>query len=197
MEYVFRCAGIVRGPHAYGFVADDLKKDDAARLYQWVAMLNGGVWKADVKGLPANAIALACSGQDPDLKSSEPKPALVPKPGDSLLLVYAVGMKTGGDNEPSLFQIETTEGPKDKSGAAQYYDRLVINKRGLEAKFRVLLLPVRVGDPLPEVAVGSDSSAKVRWGSQHDEIVFAEKSGGPSGIKILRDGKTLLEKSAP
>jgi hypothetical protein len=197
MEYVFRSAGIVRGPHAYGFVVDDLKKDAAARLYQWVAMLNGGVWKADVNGLPVNAIALASSGQDPDIKSSAPKPALVPKPGDPLLLVYAVGMRESGDPALPIIQVETLEGPKDKKGDAQYYDCLVINKRGPIAKFRILLLPVRAGDPFPDVVSGSGPSAKIRWGSQHDEIVFAENSGGPSGIKILRDRKTLLEKPSP
>ena len=51
MQYVFRTVGLVRGPHPYGVVVDDLKKDDAPHLYQWAAMLNGGVWKAQVDGL--------------------------------------------------------------------------------------------------------------------------------------------------
>ncbi len=193
MEHVFRGAGIVRGQHPYGFVVDDLKKDDAVRLYQWAGMLNGGVWQADVKGLPENAIALAFGGQDPDPKLSAPKPAQVPKPGDPLLLVYALGMRESGDPALPLIRVETVEGQIDKKGGAQHFDRMVINRRDKAVNFRVLLLPVRSGDPLPEVAAQPDGSAKVRWGTQHDELVFATIPGKPTGIKILRDGKAILE----
>ena len=66
MQYVFRTTGLVRGEHAYGFVVDDLKKDDQPHLYQWVAMLNGGVRKANIPGLGDNQIALAYRDGDPD-----------------------------------------------------------------------------------------------------------------------------------
>jgi hypothetical protein len=195
MDYVFRSTGIVRGRHPYGFVVDDVKKDRAVRLYQWAAMLNGGVWKAAVDGLPENAIALAFDGRGAD--TGRPRPPIVPKPGDPLLLVYAPGMRESGDPERPLFQVETAEGPKDKKGEPQHFDRMVINRRDTEAGFRVLLVPVRSGDPLPELTVRPDGSVMLRQGTQRDELVFTGRAGKPTGIKILRGGESLLDTMSP
>ena len=185
MEYVFRSVGLVRGAHPFGFVVDDLKKDGAPHLYQWTAMLNGGVWRADVKGLPDNAVALGYSGSDPDPKSSSAKPDLLPKPGDPILLVYAIGMKAVGDPKMPLIQVETIEGQKDKKGAAQFFDRLVINQRAKSVAFRVLLLPVRAGDPLPTVTCAPDAqSVRIGWKDGVSVLKFATGNDGRTRVEI-------------
>ncbi len=97
MKYVYRTAGLVRGTHPYGFVVDDLKKDDSDHLYQWVGMLNGGVWKAAVADLPANEVALGYREGDPALNSAVVQPAIEPQPGEPLLVVCALGLKESGD----------------------------------------------------------------------------------------------------
>ena len=148
-------------------------------------MLSGGVWKADVKGLPDNAIALGYSDRDPDPKSSATKPDLVPKSGDPILLVYALGMKAGGDQQMPLFQIETIEGQKDKKGAAQYFDRLVINQRAKSVAFRVLLLPVRAGDPLPAITCAPDAqSARIGWKGVTSVLKFSAGNDNRTRVEI-------------
>jgi len=64
MQYVYRTVGLIRGKHAYGIMADDLKKDDAIHSYQWTAMLNGGVWQANYQGLSANELVLGFGKDD-------------------------------------------------------------------------------------------------------------------------------------
>jgi hypothetical protein len=190
MAHVFRTTGLVRGRYPYGFVVDDLKKDDAPRLYQWTAMLNGGVWKADVAGLPAHAVALASSGKDTDLQSKADKPALRPKPGDPILLVYALGMERSGDPTLPLLSVETVGGPPSKTGEAQFHDRLVIHSRTDSVRFRVLFLPLRMGESLPSVTCDpSTTTATVQWGGQVDTHSFNTAANGRTHVKISRTPK--------
>jgi hypothetical protein len=192
MQRVFRSVGIVRGKNPYGFVVDDAKKDDATHSYQWAAMLNGGVWRAEVSGLAKNQIALAFREGDPKLDSAEAKPAIAPKPGEPLLLVTALGMNDSGDDSLPLLQVARIEGPKDKTGKAQFYDRLVINRRAMEANFRVLLQPVRAGEELPEISATNNKSV-VDWNGQRDEILFTPDGNQRTHVSVSRDGRQILE----
>ena len=192
MQRVFRTVGLVRGEKSYGFVVDDVKKDDATHLYQWAAMLNGGVWRANVSGLAKNQIALAFSGGDPKLDSAETKPAIRPQPGKPLLLVTALGMNDNGNDSLPLLQVARVEGPKDKTGKPQYYDRLVVNQRAAETNFRVLLMPVLAGEKYPEVSATA-SRAVVNWNGQCDEILFALDKQQRTHVSVSRAGKKILE----
>ncbi|MEN9841395.1 MAG: hypothetical protein RL376_1195, partial [Verrucomicrobiota bacterium] len=90
MERVFRRVALTRGPRPVAFVIDDVKKDDATRLYKWTAMLGGGVVRADLPGLPPHAIALTHAGSDLDLTQAASAPPRVPAPGDPILVVYSL-----------------------------------------------------------------------------------------------------------
>jgi hypothetical protein len=192
MKYVFRSTALVRGTHPYGMVVDDLKKDESPHLYQWAGMLNGGVWQADVPGLPSNTVALAWRSGDPDPFSSATKPLLKPVPGDPMLLVVALGMEGSGEPGLPLQQVETVPGPPDRGGKAQFFDRLMINRRATSVGFKVLLLPVRSGEILPTVkydAVGG--VATVSWADQTDTLHF--KTGGDSRTRLhATRGETVL-----
>ena len=192
MLRVYRTTGLVRGNHPYGFVVDDVKKDEAAHLYQWAAMLNGGVWQAGVPNLAPGQIALAFRSPDPKAGPAAIKPTLAPRNGEPLLLVCALGLEDSGDAKLSLFQVETLEGPKNRDGKAQYYDRLVINRRAPEANFRVLLIPTTVGQPAPRVAT-SAGEVLVAWPEEEDRIVFTTLPGGRTRTSVVRNGKPVLE----
>ncbi len=198
MKSVFRSAGLVRGGHAYGFVIDDLKKDDRSRLYQWAGMLNGGVWQADVPGLAPNQCALAYRAGDPPLgEAAAPAPIKV-QPGDPLLLVCALGMERSGEDGLPLLQVERRAGPPDKKNQPQYFNRLVINQRAPEVAYRVLLLPVRAGEPLPTVSYDAKAAvAIVRWGKQTDEFRFAKGEDARTRVTIRRDGRDLAVTPTP
>jgi hypothetical protein len=193
MQYVFRSTALVRGAHPYGLVLDDLKKDDKTHLYQWATMLNGGVWKAEVSGLEPNQVALGYRAGDPKLESSAVKPALTPQPGEPLLLVCALGLKESGDSALPLFQVETVEGMKDKKGAVQYFDRLMLNQKSSAVAYKVLLLPVKAGEALPEVSYdAAKQTAKVSWKDQTDVLTFATGSDKRTTVEIKRGGESLL-----
>ena len=188
MQYVHRTVGLVRGAHPYGLIIDDLKKDEQTHLYQWTAMLNGGVWQAEMPGLAANQIALAWRQGDPKIDSAAAKPMIVPQPGEPLLLVCALGMQESGDPALPLLQVQRAEGPKDRKGTtAQYYDRLLISRRANAVAYRVLLLPIRAGEPLPAATYDAATrSAIVEWPGQRDEMVFKTPAGQAASLEIRR-----------
>ena len=191
MLRVFRTVGLVRGEKPYGFVVDDVKKDGSTRLYQWAAMLNGGVWKAEVLGLAKNQIALAFRAGDPDANSPMATSSIRPQVGEPLLIVTALGPDDSGDSARPLLEVARLEGPKDRNGKPQFYDRLVINRRADAANFRVLLTPVRAGEPQPEISF-SNNSATVNWSGKKDELNFNLDANQRTQISVSRNGKQIL-----
>ena len=190
MQYVFRTVGLVKGTHAYGVVVDDLKKDDAPHLYQWTAMLNGGVWKAEVPNIPDGAMVL---GKRPETPKPDHSP-IQPKAGDALLLVQPIAPSDSGDQELPLIQVQTAEGPVDRNGKATSYDRLVINRRGTAVGYWVMLLPFRMGEPLPVVTVDSaGKGATVQYKDQQDNLVFCVGPEGRTRVAVKRGGQMLAE----
>ena len=192
MQRVFRTVGLVRGEKPYGLVVDDLKKDAGAHLYQWAAMLNGGVWQANVPSLAANQIVLAFRDGDPQPDSAKAQSLITPRPGEPLLLVCALGLDESGDMTLPLMQVARIEGPKDKKGKAQYFDRLVINQRATAVKFRVLLIPFHAGEMLPDISA-TEKNAAVVWNGQRDEIKFVADNNQRTHVAVVRDGKQILE----
>ncbi len=194
MRHVFRSTALIRGQHAYGLVIDDLQKDDAPHLYQWAAMLNGGVWHADVGGLPANSLALGFRAGDPDDKFASAPVMITPAAGEPLLLVVALGLDASGDPQKPLVQVERISGPNDKKGGATYFNRLVVNRRDVAVNYRTLLLPVRAGEPLPVVAYDATQSvATVSWpGGQTDMLTFTVGGDARSHLSARRGDTVLL-----
>ena len=191
MRYVFRTTGLLRGPHPYGIVIDDLDKDGQSHLYQWAAMLNGGVWKAELSGLESNQTALAFRALDPKANPVTIKPVIIPQPGEPLLLVCALGLQESG--KLPLIQVETNEGPKDKKGNATHYDHLIINQQSKAVAYKVLLLPIKAGEPVPKVSYDAAcGTALVKWPDQEDTFTFKTGSDQRTFVEIKRGSKILL-----
>jgi hypothetical protein len=206
MEYVFRTTGMVRGGHPYGFVIDDLRKDGSDHLYQWCGMLSGGVWEAKVPDVPKGALVLAYDhtkdASNIGMTAMAPyqaKPhqsALSPTKGDPLLLVLPITPETSGDASLPPIKVEISAGPLDKKGVPQNYNRLVISTRSKEGHFKVLLIPFRMGDPMPSVAFDpKGSAATIIWGDQKDILKFHQGEKGQTGITVTRGGKSVLARS--
>ena len=196
MQYVYRTAGLVRGTHPYGFLVDDLKKDDANHRYTWVGMLNGGVWRASVPGLPPDEVALGYQNGVGQPTEAAPIADLTPAPGDPLLLVCALGLSTPGDlkgGAPAL-DVETATGPVGKSGANQYYNRVVVNQSGESAAYRILLLPVKAAGEMPKVTYDTASgTATVQWKDQSDQLIFTPGADHRTLVKVDRGNTSLLD----
>ena len=193
MQRVFRTVGLVRGGKPYGFVLDDVKKDDAEHLYQWAAMLNGGVWQARMPGLPPSEVALAYRVGDPDPASATPPAAIEPTAGEPLLLVCALGLKASGDANLPLMQVERLAGPPDRKGSPQYYNQMVINQKAQAVDYRVLLLPFHAGEALPKISTSREpASASLNWGQQRDELRFIPDASHQTHVTVIREGKAIV-----
>jgi hypothetical protein len=177
MAYVFRSTVLVRGTHSYGLVIDDLKKDDKPRLYQWTAMLGGGIWQAEVEGLAENQMVLA-KREELTLYPS-PRPLITPQPGEPLLLVCALGMKQLG-NEP-LLKVSQEPCGADRYGKETFYQRIAIAQTAQQVNYRVLLIPFRMGEPLPQV-----SGSTVTWNDQTDSFDFTTGPDGRTHSAVTR-----------
>ena len=193
MQHVFRTVGLVRGQHPYGLVVDDVRKDSATHLYQWAAMLNGGVWQADVPGLANNQVVLAYRSGDPDLANGTARPAITPVAGEPLLLVCGLGLKESHDPALPLIQVQRSAGPADRNGKPQYFDRLVINQRSEAVHFRVLLLPFHAGEPLPAIVADAGANdAALQWPQQADDLRFVAEPGERTHLEVLRAGREIF-----
>ena len=121
---------------------------------------------------------------------------LSPLKGDSLLLVLPITPDASGDPSLPLIKVETAQGPLDKKGVPQPYDRLVISTRAKEGHFKVILIPFSMGEPMPSVSYDAKTStATVAWGDQKETLTFDQGSNGKTAITINRDGKQLVSSS--
>lgn len=191
VRYALRSAGVVRGNHPYAVVVDDVKKDDQPHLYQWTVMLGSGVWQADVKGLTDGQLALGWrdshkAGQEERLKTAA---------GEPLLLVCALEPAANGDSSLPLIKVETAaDGFSDPGKPKAPYDRLAINFRGTQMNAKVLMIPVRHGEPFPRVSFDAARGvAHVAWRDQTDELRFTQGSGGRTSLAVSRDGQEILK----
>ena len=193
MRHVFRSTVLIRGAHPYGIVVDDVQKDDTPHLYQWAAMLNGGVWQLETPGLASNMIVLGWRADDDNATTPRAKSPLKPAPGEPMLLVVALGMEDSGESGRPLVQVESAAGPAGRAGKPTVYDRLLINRRASSAAFRVLLLPVRAGQPLPAVSYDAKRKvATVRWPDQSDSLGFSVGDDARTRLRATRGDTVLL-----
>ena len=196
MKYVYRSVGLVRGKHPYGFVIDDLNKDGKPHDYGWAAMLNGGVWKAEAPNLKPGQLVLGFRDQPDDGKEhSDPaKPAIVPQPGEPLLLVATLDAgDTNGTTCPTP-KVESKQGPSDRHWKTQNYDQLMIEARTVESRFKVLLIPFRNGEEIPRIAFNAATKrGTVTWKDQADQFEFKTGDDGKTHCAVARDGRVILE----
>ncbi|KAB7727257.1 hypothetical protein F5984_21755 [Rudanella paleaurantiibacter] len=183
VQYVYRSAGLVRGTHPYGLVVDDARKDDQPHRYEWAAMLAKGVWQANVPNLPTGAVVLAHRSElEKGWAKPKPQAPLNPKAGDPLLLVY--------DLEANTPAVQTaTDGPDEGKGP-QPYNRLTFTRTADKARFRVLMLPFRAGEALPNISY-QNNRAVIQWADQTDTLIFDDSTDNRTRITVNRNALTI------
>jgi hypothetical protein len=193
VKYVYRSAGILRGTHPYGLVIDDAKKDDSAHLYQWTASMGQGVWQARSGNLPKNQILLASHTTDKTHHAGDQY--LRPRNGEPVLLLCALGNEESGVPAMKPVEGKTLEGPDGGPWAAQsFYDIASVNLKAAEAHFKILLIPMKYGEPLPDIKWDAKTeTAQVSWKEQSDMIKFTRGADGRTKASVSREGKTVAE----
>ena len=171
VKYAYRTAGLVRGPHPYALIVDDLRKDDAAHTYLWQMHV-----PEDVTLASRTAPASAKTGVV-DLVLAEadgPRRLLV-----RVLAAGTVPREAAHVRENARLEVYKTE----RRGKMYTFPRLVLPLEAATATFRVLLYPHRKDEPLPETAWSNDGrSLTVTCDGRTDTIEFS----------VGEDGRTRL-----
>jgi hypothetical protein len=183
---------MVRGKHPFVVIADDIRKDDAERLYEWRMILPMEVEAHSIKGSdillgPVGPKHATKGGQVAGYKDvGKPEAG----PGDPMLLVRVLGMERPAWSEVTpVPTVETIEFLK-YDDVHQFTGRslgmgrrLVLPSRSKEPRYRVLLYPYRAGEPLPETKWETSDILSVSNKSVTSRIRF----------KALQDGSTRFE----
>jgi hypothetical protein len=203
VKKAFRTLLMARGDHPYTLLVDDIQKDSgktpAEHLYEW--MMQTGE-NTDVVSIKDNDIVLCDASVSRD-ENGQPKP----KKGDRLLLVRVlnanVPVKAKDFTTKPSFRLETFErkdtitpdGKGGLSGSRSFGldKRLVIASRAVAPDFRILLYPMRQGDPLPETAWNEKGDAvTLKAGNVTDLIGLNNDKDGRSVVSMSRNGGAVL-----
>ena len=203
VEKAFRTALLVRGPHPYVMIVDDIKKDDQVRLYEWLMMLPAEV---EMQSIGTHRVMLYDASAEG--VSREPREQSPKLPGDAPMCLVEVLERTLPEDKytnPQL-RFETFElkdarawptnmaevGASNKAG--HWQKRLVVPSRAVAPNFKVLLYPHRHGAKLPEIAWNeARDQVTVSFPEQVDVIGFAAGDDGRTRVSVRRNGKQLGE----
>lgn len=196
----FRTAGLVRGPHPYALVLDDVDKGDGrAHDYDWVMQVPNSVRLADIElpaGNPAAAVLVKAAGGD-QFRMTDVQETPV---GTPALLVVAldVPVTTG----PQLWNFyKATEQPfrldvrtytATKANQILTRTRLYVSRRDTSLRSRIALIPFKIGQALPRITWdAARATATLAWPDQNDRLVFS----APARVTVQRGGAEILSSS--
>ncbi|MEO0055803.1 MAG: hypothetical protein RLZZ50_1750, partial [Verrucomicrobiota bacterium] len=199
----FRSAGIVRGPRPYAVIIDDRRKDDQPRLYEWLMQLPDSVRIANLPtpagpGLvPSVLLTHAPSAPGWNREAAEKLPAGAPLLLVALLETSAAPSANRGNQLDFVslpISLRQLAAPP-RTGAKSTSNRLVIEQRAVTARFRVVLLPIRAGEPVPRITWDAAAlTAAVDDGNQPaDTLSFSVGPDDRTRLAVTRDGSTLAE----
>jgi len=192
----FRTAGLVRGPHPYALVMDDLQKDNAVHRYDWLLALEPDIQIVKTERHGEHEIDVLLTGNDPAQKNPRAKTALPgngsgPVPaGQPELLVRVLNVDSTRPVVPTIIEPPNETNPK----TYQPVRRLVLSANAVSPEFKILLYPCHQGDALPVTTWNADRSAvTVASPGSADRLVFRPAPDGKTALEIMRDGRIILQ----
>lgn len=151
---------LVRGENPYTLICDDIRKDGAKHLYEWVMQLPTDLEEASNKG---NEIVLS------------------EKEGDRRLLIRFLQKDTG------TIQLEKYEAAKDRNGKIIEGQRLIASVESVEPGFRVFLFPHRAGGELPATTWQEDGTTlSVTFPDRTDRLYFTTTESEGTRVTLER-----------
>lgn len=190
VRHAYRTIGMVKGPHPYVLIADDIQKDESENLYEWLMMLEPDLSTYTIEG---NDILLCNQKKIDYIKQGFNIKTKAIEDGTPMLLIRVIDMNLPEDynSNPSIRmeiieKFDTYEGKRGRSFGVD--KRLVIPSRSVHPDFKILLFPHRSGDDLPltnwnkktgilEIQVADDIDT-FTFSSEHEvPILHYEKNG--------------------
>lgn len=174
----FRTAGLVRGPHPYVLVVDDIERDGLPARYDWNLTL-----EPDVVAVPASA-KLGVAGDILLVGKASLDEKGAPKKGEPALLVRL--LEARGERLPDFL------------GAREKMNLLSLRVRAPAPNFKVLLHAFRIGDPLPTTTwQPKERKLAVVFPDQRDVIAFEPAASGKTDVILTRAGRELAAVRRP
>ena len=180
----FRTCGMVRGPHPYVLVLDDIELDGRLHEYSW------NLTVADDVTLGATKVV---GGADWPMAQLVLDETTSPQAGAErhLLIRFLEGRGLDAAAPPSVEPVTLPDGPQGKPFT---FPKLVVRARSDSPNFKALLFPFREGDALPKTTWNDDHTVlSIVWPDQHDLIAFAKGEDGRTLPRITRDETALLD----
>jgi len=164
VEKAFRTAALRRGEHPYLLIADDIKKDGSAHIYEWLLQLTDDL---EIKSQGEGFVILGSSDAADDRR----------------LLVRMADTTAKGKWDLETYEIVRSPdtGSDRKYGKGK---RLKYVSQTVEPGFRVLLYPHHANAPLPEVAKSGKDAINIIWPDRTDSYSFPRQSDGSSQIVL-------------
>jgi hypothetical protein len=191
VQYCWRTGLLVREPHPYAIIIDDVRKDGQQRKYEWFMQVPD-----DVEFIPqANGSVLL-------VEKKEQRTSDRPNPDSRRLLILPLG-----PGRPEVRLEEYTSGVSRNQ--AHRGRRLVISRSGQEARFRVVLFPFRttikptgatvredwqkypLGPTVPVASSPTLDGFSLTFESQKHQWTFTVDQDGRSRIHLQRGGDRL------
>ncbi len=164
VAYAYRSTALIRGAHPYALVVDDICKDESTHVYTWQMMGAFRTAGATEIGRSLGSEMLILTAGE-----AEGTPA-----GAPMLLVREVG--------PSTCQLENAD------------DRTRVVAETVECRFRILLVPFRMGEEVPRIDVDSyTGNVAITWSDQSDELEFEVGKDDRTRLKVSRGGEEILQ----
>jgi hypothetical protein len=194
VERAFRTLCFVRGAHPYLLVDDDIQKDQAEHLYEWLMLTGPNTDAAKISGDDL----ILCDASVPHDTDGTPKP---PKGAAQLLVrilqanAPAKAIDFQESENPRLEILEKKDLLQSEGGRSFGSDRrLVIPRRSVAPDFKILLFPLRAGETLPKTQWADDAhtSLTVSANGNIDRFTFSHGDDGRTGIRIERDGQAAV-----
>ena len=201
--YAWRSAGIVRGKHPYAIVVDDINKDDKEHLYEWLMQTPEGMRMANVT-LPIKSVPAILLTRAPvkEAWNSGRQTETLPQ-GTPTLLVCMLESDSADEDKPALVNVVGSEtfpfrieqfGSPPHPGSMPVKTRMVIAEHAVDPAYKILLVPTRAGEQIPEVRWDAGlGAASLRWKDQQEECVFTKGADKRTRFTIKRDGVVIGE----
>ena len=179
VQYAFRSAGLIRGPHPYAVVLDDLNKDAKKHRYDWLMQVPDNVRLSGVP-MPANSLPAVMLNKTPAADGWRMRGPETLKKGEPALLVCLLNFQP--DYKPQTgFNVIASE-------SLPY-----ITKESVDPQFKIVLIPFRGGDKLPTITWDNVKNlASIQWADQPDELEFKSLPDHHTQLAVTRNGKSIL-----
>ncbi len=205
VQRAFRTAGLVRGNRSYALIVDDFQKDDREHLYEWAMQMPMNVEIHSIKGgdLIVGPLSDKRVATAPGFDAYRDIGTPIAAPGAPLLLVRVLNANQPaiptGQSNPRLETIEYLRHDDSHQFGGRSTGlgkRLVLPSRSVAPDYKVLLFPLKQGEPLPVTTWSDDKkSLTLEWNGQKDEYQFDQDQTGRTHLTLHRGADLIFQQN--